>query len=204
MTWAQSAATTLEDAHVRLRPVTPDDRESLRAIAMDPDIWRYFVTSVATDAEFDAFFDAGLVDQRAGRRAVYHITEKAGGRTAGSMSFGNLAEADGRLEIGWSWLGRDFRGAGVNRWAKLLLMEHAFERMQAQRVEFKTDKLNERARRGLLNIGAVEEGTLRSYNPMPGGRRRDAVFYSVLRAEWPQVKEQLLRQPKVRRLEGAV
>jgi RimJ/RimL family protein N-acetyltransferase len=189
---------------VRLRPVIAEDREPLRAIAMDPDIWRYFVTSVATDAEFDAFFDTGLLDQEAGRRAVYHITEKASGRTAGSMSFGNLAEADGRLEIGWSWLGRDFQGTGVNRWAKLLLMEHAFERMHAERVEFKTDKLNERARRGLRNIGAVEEGTLRSYNPMPGGRRRDAVFYSVLRTEWPEIKEQLLQGPKVRRLEGIV
>ena len=204
MTWAQLATTTLENPHVRLRPVTADDREPLRAIAMDPDIWRYFVTSVGTDAEFDAFFDAGLADQAAGRRAVYHITDKASGATAGSMSFGNLAESDRRLEIGWSWLGRDFRGAGVNRWAKLLLMEHAFERMQAERVEFKTDKLNERARRGLRNIGAVEEGTLRSYNPMPGGRRRDAVFYSVLRAEWPEVNEQLRQSPKVRRLEGAV
>lgn len=204
MTWAAMAATTLENEHVRLRPIAPEDREPLRAIAMDPDIWRYFVTSVATDAEFDAFFDACLLDQGAGRRAVYHITDKHSGRTAGSMSFGNIAEADRRIEIGWSWLGRDFRGMGVNRWAKLLLMEHAFERLRAERVEFKTDKLNERARRALLNIGAVEEGTLRSYNPMPDGRRRDAVFYSVLRAEWPEVKEQLLRSPKVRRLEGAV
>jgi RimJ/RimL family protein N-acetyltransferase len=204
MTWADIAATTLENEHVLLRPITKDDRESLRAIAMDPDIWQYFVTSVATDAEFDAFFDGCLLDLTSGRRAVYHITDKHSGRTAGSMSFGNLAEHDRRVEIGWSWLGRDFQGVGVNRWAKLLLMEHAFERMRAERVEFKTDKLNQRARRALLNIGAVEEGTLRSYNPMPGGRRRDAVFYSVLRAEWPQVKEQLLRSPKVRRLEGAV
>ncbi|KJY40503.1 GCN5 family acetyltransferase, partial [Streptomyces sp. NRRL B-1568] len=100
------------------------------------------------------------------------------GRTAGSMSFGNMAEADRRLEIGWSWLGRDFRGKGVNRWAKYLLLRHAFETLGAERVEFKTDILNEQARRGLRNIGAVEEGTLRSFNFMPGGRRRDAIFYS--------------------------
>ena len=202
MTWADIAATRLENEHVLLRPITPEDRGPLHAIAMDPDIWRYFVTAVSTDAEFDAFFDGCLSDHAAGRRAVYHISDKRSGRTAGSMSFGNLAEADRRVEIGWSWLGRDFRGQGVNRWAKFLLMEHAFERMRAERVEFKTDKLNEPARRGLRNIGATEEGTLRSYNPMPGGRRRDAVFYSVLRAEWPQIREQLLRAPKVRRPEG--
>jgi RimJ/RimL family protein N-acetyltransferase len=115
----------------------------------------------------------------------------------------NLAERDGRLEIGWSWLGRRFQGQGINRWAKFLLLEHAFERMGAERVEFKTDKLNVQARQGLRNIGATEEGTLRSFNPMPDGRRRDAVFYSVLRAEWPLVRAQLSTRPKVTLAEAA-
>ncbi|WP_158883737.1 GNAT family N-acetyltransferase [Amycolatopsis anabasis] len=197
MSWTERAAATLENDRVLLRPLTPEDRASLHAIAMDPDIWRYFVSQVTTDADFEAFFDATLADHRAGTRVVYHITDKESGRAAGSMSFGNLAERDGRIEIGWSWLGRDFRGRGVNRWAKYLLLEHAFERLGAERVEFKTDRLNEQARRGLRNIGAVEEGTLRSFNPMPGGRRRDAVFYSVLRAEWPRVKQELASRPKV-------
>jgi RimJ/RimL family protein N-acetyltransferase len=191
MSWAELAAATLENDDALLRPITEHDRDGLHAIAMDPDIWRYFVSRVDTDADFDAFFDATLDDHRSGRRAVYHITDKRHGKPAGSMSFGNMAERDGRLEIGWSWLGRDFRGTGLNRWAKYLLLEHAFERLGAERVEFKTDQLNEQARRGLRNIGAVEEGTLRSFNPMPGGRRRDAVFYSVLRAEWPGVKQRL-------------
>jgi len=197
MSWADIAAARLDSDHVLLRPIMPEDRAALHAIAMDREIWRYFVTMVETDADFDAFFDATLDDHAAGRRVVYHITEKRSGRTAGSMSFGNMSEHDRRLEIGWSWLGREFQGQGVNRWAKYLLLEHAFERMLAERVEFKTDRLNAQARRGLRNIGAVEEGTLRSFNPMPGGRRRDAVFYSVLRGEWPRVKQQLAKQPKV-------
>jgi len=197
MGWADIAATPLENEHVLLRPVLEADRASLHAIAMDPQIWRYFVVRIETDADFDAFFDAGLTDQDAGRRVVYHITDKRVGRAAGSMSFCNMAEKDGRLEIGWSWLGRDFRGKGVNRWAKFLMLQHAFERLGAERVEFKTDRLNIAARHGLRNIGAREEGILRSFNPMPDGRRRDAVFYSVLRPEWPYVREQLLSRPKV-------
>lgn len=196
-TWAQIAAISLENEHVLLRPVGPDDRAGWHAIAMDPAIWRYFVLRVDTDAAFDSYFDLGLADQAAGRRVVYSITDKRSGRIAGSMSFCNLAQADGRLEIGWSWLGRDFQGAGLNRWAKFLMMRHAFERLGAERVEFKTDILNIQARHGLRNIGAREEGTLRSFNPMPDGRRRDAVYYSVLRAEWPGVRDQLLDQPKV-------
>jgi RimJ/RimL family protein N-acetyltransferase len=197
MTWAERARSVLENEHVLMRPIAPGDRASLHAIAMDPKIWRYFVTLIETDADFDAFFDAAITDQTAGRRAVFHITDKHTDRTAGSMSFGNMAEADGRLEIGWSWLGVDFQGRGVNRWAKYLLLEHAFERLMAERVEFKTDALNTQARRGLTNIGATEEGTLRSFNPMPGGRRRDAVFYSVLRSEWPRVRDMLAMRPAV-------
>lgn len=197
MTWAQLALTPLENDHVLLRPVRPEDREPLRAIALDPAIWRYFVFRIATDADWDSFFDLGLADQEAGRRVVYCITDKRTGQTAGSMSFCNIAESDRRLEIGWSWLGRASQGAGVNRWAKFLMMEQAFEHLGAERVEFKTDALNTQARHGLRNIGAREEGTLRSFNPMPDGRRRDAVYYSVLRAEWPHVREQLLARPKV-------
>jgi RimJ/RimL family protein N-acetyltransferase len=197
MSWAEIAATTLENEHVLLRPTRPEDRASLHAIAMDPEIWRYFPIRIATDADFDAFFDAGLADQQAGVRVAYHITDKRTGQAAGSMSFGNMAEKDSRLEIGWSWLGRASQGQGVNRWAKFLMMRHAFEQMAAERVEFKTDLLNIQARHGLRNVGALEEGTLRSFNPMPDGRRRDAVFYSVLRAEWPHVREQLLARPKV-------
>jgi RimJ/RimL family protein N-acetyltransferase len=198
--WAELAATTLENEHVRLRPIVPEDREGLHGLAMDPDIWRFFAARVERTDDLEAFFawffDGALADQAAGLRTAYHITEMRTGRPAGSMSLGNMAEADGRIEIGWSWLGRDFRGRGVNRWAKFLMMEHAFERMGAERVEFKTDALNVPARHGLRNIGATEEGTLRSFNPMPGGRRRDAVYYSVLRGEWPSVRQQLLAGPR--------
>lgn len=196
MSWQALAAATLENDDVLLRPIEPGDHASLHAIAMDEAIWRHFVTAVRTDADFDALFDAMCEDHAAGRRAVFHITDKRSGRTAGSMSFGNMSERDARIEIGWSWLGREFRGRDVNRPAKLLLLEHAFERLGAERVEFKTDERNEQARRGLRNIGATEEGILRSYNVMPGGRRRDAVFFSILRSEWPAVKRRLATTPQ--------
>lgn len=197
MSWVEKAAVPLENDHVLLRPIRPDDREALRAIALDPRIWRYFIARVETDEDFDAFFDLGIVDQETGRRVVYFIVDKNTGAATGSMSFCNIMENDGRLEIGWSWLGVEWQGKGINRWAKFLMMQHAFEQLGAERVEFKTDQLNVQARHGLTNIGAREEGTLRSFNPMPDGRRRDAVYYSVLAAEWPQVKEQLLVRPKV-------
>jgi RimJ/RimL family protein N-acetyltransferase len=203
MAWADGAA-ELENEHVLLRPVREEDRAALYAIAMDPQIWRYFIFRIDSADEFNKFFDLGLADQAAGSRVVYHITEKQSGLTAGSMSFCNMSKPDARLEIGWSWLGRDFQGKGINRWTKFLMLAQAFERMGAERVEFKTDRLNVQARHGLANIGAREEGTLRSFNPMPDGRRRDAVYYSVLRPEWPYVREQLLTREKVTPAEAGV
>jgi RimJ/RimL family protein N-acetyltransferase len=191
MGFAAAPQAVLENGHVLLRPIEPADRRAQREIALDERIWRYFVTRIETDADFDAFFDAALADQQAGRRAVFHIVDKSSGRAAGSMSFGNLSPHDLRLEIGWSWLGTAFQGKGINRWAKYLLLEHAFEKLAAERVEFKTDVLNLQARQALRKIGAVEEGVLRSFNPMPDGRRRDAIYYSVIRGEWPGVKQHL-------------
>jgi RimJ/RimL family protein N-acetyltransferase len=191
MGFAAEPAAVLQDEHVLLRPITPEDRPAQRAIALDESIWRYFVTLIQDEADFDAFFDTALADQQAGRRVVFHIIDKQAGRTAGSMSYGNLSPADLRLEIGWSWLGTAFQGKGINGRAKFLMMRHAFEDLGVERIEFKTDVLNLQARHALRNVGATEEGVLRSYNPMPGGRRRDAIYYSVLRNEWPAVKERL-------------
>lgn len=197
-TWAERARVRLENEYVRLTPLREGDRDGWRDQALDPDIWTHFTTRVDDAADFERFFDSYLAASEQGKWTTFTITDLVDGRVAGSMSYGNLSEPDLRLEIGSSWLGRDFRGRGVNHWAKYLLLRHAFETMAAERVEFKTDVLNERARRGLNGIGATEEGVLRSYNVMPGGRRRDAVYYSVLRAEWPLVRSRLEEGPRRR------
>lgn len=191
MSWAEKAPATLSDERVLVRPVTEADRAGMYAVAMDPSIWRWFVSLVETDDDFTRLFDGMLADHAAGTRAVFVIIDRWAGRIAGTMSYGNLSERDLRLEIGWSWLGTAFQGTGLNRHAKLALLTHAFDTLGAERVEFKTDLLNVQARGGLRNIGAVEEGVFRSFNPMPGGRRRDAVYYSVIRQEWPAVRARL-------------
>ncbi len=191
MSWKQHAPARLENKNILLRTVQEADREALRELARDSHIWKYFVARVSNDVEFDDFFNSMLNAQGSGSRVVFIVIDKISSNIAGSMSFSNMVEQEARLEIGWSWLGKAFRGRGVNRQAKYLLMEHAFETLKAIRVEFKTDVLNLQARAGLRNIGATEEGTLRSFNFMPDGRRRDAIYYSVLDSEWPELKKRL-------------
>ena len=197
--WKDLAEARLESDQALLRPVAFTDRAALAEIAFDADTWRYFVQRIDADVDLDGFIRQAVEDRAAKRRVVFVVIDKATGSVAGSMAYGNLAEADRRLEIGWSWLGRAYRGTGLNRWAKFLLLEHAFERLDCERVEFKTDVLNLQARKGLQNIGATEEGVLRSFNYMPDGRRRDAIYYSILRLEWPVVRSGLLKKGKLTR-----
>jgi RimJ/RimL family protein N-acetyltransferase len=178
----------LENDVAQLRRLTLDDKPGYARIVYDSEIWKYFVSAIADEDGLNAFMEQAIHDTLAGTRVVFSIIDRKTGAVAGSTAFGNLAPAERRLEIGWSWLGEPYRGSGLNRAAKGLLLEYAFTTLGCERVEFKTDILNLRARRGLESIGAKEEGTLRSFNYMPGGRRRDAVYYSILKAEWPTVR----------------
>ena len=73
------------------------------------------------------------------------------------------------------------------------MMKYAFETLNFERVEFKTDVLNARARQGLRNVGGIEEGILRSHMKMWNNRRRTSIFYSVLKDEWPGLKETIFK-----------
>jgi hypothetical protein len=103
-----------------------------------------------------------------------------------------------RVEIGWTWVAPAWQGSGANGEAKLLLLEHAFERLGCRRVEFKTDSLNERSRAALLKIGATFEGILRNHMIMADGRQRHSAYYSVLDSEWPAVRERLAAEVRRR------
>ena len=188
MNWTPLKDVVLENERVTLRRVRLTDRAEFARIAFDPAIWRHFVAQVTTQDELDAFMEQAVQDTLNGTRVVFAIVDRVSGRIVGSSAYGNLAPAERRLEIGWSWLGEEARRTGANRAAKCALLTHAFETLECERVEFKTDVLNTPARAGLAGIGATEEGVLRSFNFMPGGRRRDVIYYSILRAEWPQVR----------------
>jgi RimJ/RimL family protein N-acetyltransferase len=151
-------------------------------------MWAYFSLNLADDAQLRKWMDFAINEPKAGTRAAFAIIDKASGQVAGSSSMGNISWHDLRLEIGWSWLGPAFRSSGINLHAKFSMMRYAFEELGFERVEFKTDVLNARARKGLQKVGGIEEGILRSHMTMWNDRRRTSVFYSVLKDEWPGVK----------------
>jgi RimJ/RimL family protein N-acetyltransferase len=106
----------------------------------------------------------------------------------------NIEPRHRRVEIGWTWMRRSQWGSGANVEAKLLLLEHAFERWGAMRVEFKTDARNLQTRGSLLALGARFEGVFRKHMILPGGGVRDSAWYAILDDDWPAVKARLQRR----------
>lgn len=176
-----------------LRPLAESDFSEFLSLAQDEEAWTYFTLNLADAASLKAWMNAAFREKELNTRRPFTIVDKGSGRIAGSTSFGNISFPDLRTEIGWSWLGSEFRGSGINRHCKYALMRYAFEELNFERVEFKTDFLNARARKGLQNIGGKEEGVLRSHMTMWNNRRRDSIYYSVLKAEWPVLKQTIFK-----------
>jgi RimJ/RimL family protein N-acetyltransferase len=176
---------------VRLEPLSLDHVGELAPVALDPELWRYTVSQVATEEDLRAYIEAALRERDAGVALPFLIRERATGRAVGSTRYGNIDLRNRRVEIGWTWVGRAWQRTAVNTEAKLLLLRNAFETLGCNRVEFKTDVLNERSRAALARIGAREEGVMRRHMVTDSGRIRDSVYFSIIVEEWPDVRAKL-------------
>lgn len=176
---------TLENDKVLLRPITRQDFSLLKTLASDSTLWVYFTHDLSLENDFEEWAKPAFSEER----LQFTVIDKQTNKIAGSTAFGNFSARDQRIEIGWTWLGREFQGTGINLQMKMLMLSYAFEIMGMKRVEIKTDVLNQPARKALLKMGITEEGILRSHTLMTKGRRRDTVYYSVLPEEWEEMKK---------------
>jgi len=121
-------------------------------------------------------------------------------RVVGSTRYLNIEPAHRRLEIGYTWLAPAWQKTAINSDAKLLMLDHAFAELGANRVEFKTDARNEPSRNALLGIGATFEGIFRRHMIVQQGQLRDSAYFSIIVDEWPSVRQHLAQ--RVERLSG--
>ena len=185
------APVTLHGTSVRLEPLTPAHAALLADAALDPELWRVTVERIDSHATLDAYIERALAQQATGTALPFALVEPATGRGIGSTRYGNADLANGRVEIGWTWVGRPWQRTRVNTEAKYLLLRHAFDTLGLTRVELKTDAVNARSRAAIRRIGATEEGTLRRHTRTWDGRLRDSVYFSVIAEEWPAVRARL-------------
>jgi len=184
----------LETDKVILRPLENSDISSFARITNEAALWKYFTFLLNNHSELQRWVETALKEREEGKRLPFTIIEKATGEVCGSTSLGSISYYDKRIEIGWSWLGKHYQGTGINFHAKFSMLSYAFDVLDWERVEIKTDNLNERAKQGLRKIGAKEEGVLRSHMQMPLNRRRDSVFFSILKDEWPKIKSSIFKE----------
>jgi RimJ/RimL family protein N-acetyltransferase len=182
------APVTLVGGIVRLEPLSLDHVPGLAKVALDPEIWRWTLARPTDEAGLRDWVATAIEARERGLELPFATVEIATGRPIGSSRYLNIVPEHRRIEIGWTWVGRDWQRSGVNREAKLLMLEHAFDRLGCRRVEFKTDSLNEKSRAALLGIGAQFEGIFRNHMVMPEGRMRHSAWYSVTDEEWPAVR----------------
>lgn len=184
----------LEGKHVRLEPLAKEHLAGLARVGLDEELWRWIPVPVRTAEELAEYIEIALEEQERGVSLPFALIEKATDRAIGSTRYGNIDRTHHRVEIGWTWVAREWQRSAVNTEAKYLLLRHAFETLGCIRVELKTDSLNEKSRAAILRIGAKEEGIFRNHMITSSGRLRHSVYFSIVDSEWPAVKTRLESQ----------
>jgi N-acetyltransferase len=188
MPWLEP--TPLRGAHARLEPLSQDHCDGLTEAVKDGELWKLWYTSVPSAEGMLKEIDRRLALQAAGSMLPWTVFD-AGGKIAGMTTYMNVDTPNRRVEIGSTWYARRVQRSGVNTQCKLLLLTHAFEKLDCIAVEFRTHFFNHQSRRGIERLGAKQDGILRNHSIAPNGTLRDTVVYSIIASEWPTVKAHL-------------
>ena len=181
----------LEGYEVRLEPLTSTHQEGLAAAAADGRLWELWFTSVPKPNETDAYIADALDGQRAGHMLPWAVRELVSGAIAGSTRYHDIVPEIDRIEIDYTWYAARWQRSHVNTACKLLLLAHAFETLGCRVVGLRTDNFNFASQRAIAALGARKDGVIRHHMARRDGTVRDSVMYSILAAEWPDVKRHL-------------
>ena len=183
---------TLEGNGVRLEPLTSTHLDALAAAAADGKLWELWFTSVPKPDEVARYIADALDGHRAGHMLPWVVRDLATGAIVGSTRYHDVVPQIDRVEIGYTWYAARCQRSHVNTACKLLLLGHAFDSMGCRVVGFRTDNFNFVSQKAIAALGAKKDGVIRHHHPRRDGTVRDTVIYSILAAEWPDVKRHLM------------
>ncbi|GAA4075944.1 GNAT family N-acetyltransferase [Nonomuraea soli] len=188
MTATLPRATVLADGVVRLEPLSENHVPDLfEAGGGDDEVWRWLRPTPHTKEDLTTLARRLVDGPEYTPFAVVHD-----GRAIGWTSYVNVPGYALSVEIGFTWYGRAYWRTAVNTACKILLIDHAFDAHDYNRVVLKTDHLNTRSQQAIARLGAVHEGTLRRHRVRPDGTWRDSVYFGILREEWPAHRARLV------------
>lgn len=182
---------TLEGYGIRLEPLTTDHTEALAAASSDGRLWELWFTSVPEPGGMDAYVATALEGQRAGHMLPWVVRELRSNTIAGTTRYHDIVPAIDRVEIGWTWYASRWQRTHVNTVCKLLLLEHAFDTLGCAVVGLRTDNFNFASQKAIAALGAHRDGVLRHHQARRDGTVRDSVMFSILAAEWRDVRRHL-------------
>ncbi|MEO8720122.1 MAG: GNAT family protein [Ginsengibacter sp.] len=176
----------LEDERVLLRPLKKEDWTNLLSIALnEPDTWKYSLLSAAGEDGLKNYIKIAMQAKESGKEYPFIVFDKKLQRYAGSTRFYDINLPFKTLLLGYTWYGKDFRGTGLNKHCKFLLLSFAFEKLGIERVEFRADNNNEKSIAAMKSIGCKVEGVLRNNQPTRDEEiRRDSIILSIIKEEW--------------------
>lgn len=182
-----SASFVLENDAVLLRPLEASDLGHLLEFSLnEPDTWKYSSINAAGKDNLIKYIQVALDSRAAEKEYPFIVYDKIKQRYAGSTRFYDIQPVNSSLQLGYTWYGKDFRGTGLNKHCKYLMLDFAFDTMGMERVEFRADNKNERSIAAMKSIGCTVEGVLRSTGPTRDGGRRDSIILSILKNEWQE------------------
>lgn len=181
----------LEGGNIRLEPMTLDHHEGLAAAAADGQLWDLWFTSVPPPEGMKDYVADALRGQRDGHMLPWTVRDAASGAVVGTTRYHDIAAAIDRVEIGYTWYAHSRQRTHVNTTCKLLLLGHAFDTLGCHVVGLRTDNFNFRSQRAIEALGAKKDGVIRHHAMRRDGTVRDTVMYSILAAEWPDVRRHL-------------
>lgn len=180
----------LENERVRIEPLALSHLAYLTPIAIaNPSLLQYSPVKFGSQQLLKAYIDNNIDLRNRELKYPFAIFDKEKNEYAGCTSFLNISLANNRLEIGSTWIGPNFQKTGLNYNCKFLLLQYVFEVLKIERLELKTDARNIQSQKAIERIGAKREGVLRSHTLMTDGYRRDTMYFSILKDEWPNIKE---------------
>jgi RimJ/RimL family protein N-acetyltransferase len=184
----------LENDRVKLTLLDLSNYKHLLDIAKQKDLVQYSPSRIETPDEFKSFVQTA-VDHYYHKMAIpFIVFDKQSNTYAGCTRFMNINWEHKVLEIGSTWIGREFQGTGLNANIKFLMLQYAFETLNFEKVEFRIDERNIRSRRAVEKLGAKLEGILRKNVYLKDGFKRNTCCYGILMEEWQGIKKTVFNQ----------
>ena len=185
------APVVLEANGIRLEPMTDSHHEALSNAAADGELWNLWFTAIPSPDGMRAYIATALDGQRDGHMLPWVVRHLATDSIIGSTRYHDIMAGIDRVEIGYTWYARRHQRTHVNTTCKRLLLGHAFETLGCKVVGLRTDRFNLRSQRAIEALGAQKDGIIRHFGARKDGTARDTVMYSILAAEWPDVRRHL-------------